>query len=146
MSTTFLSNFMRLALQYTGAERGMACDAELAIVDTLNLEQVDLLSDNFMGIETLRRAYEKGEPIITNNAVMDPAMAPNTNTNFTNLRVIVVIPALPYGGIYVDQPIRRGIISKEIVNRLMMLASYAIENEYTEISEAQLGQLYEQMG
>jgi hypothetical protein len=145
MSASFLSNFMRFALQKTGAERGLACDLELSIVAQVNIEQADIMSEKFTGIETMRRALENGESIITNNAVMDPSLAPVTNTNFSNLRVVVVIPLLNFGAIYLDQSIRRGIIAKEVVQKLTTLGNYALENGHTEISETELGELYQQM-
>lgn len=145
MSASFLSNFMRFSLQATGAERGLACDTDLSIIDQVNLDQADVMSDKFTGMETMRRALEEGKAIITNNAVMDPALAPVTNTNFSNLRVVVVIPLTNCGAIYLDQPIRRGIIAKDIVNKLASLGSYALENGYMELNEADLGALYQQM-
>jgi hypothetical protein len=145
MSGNFLSNFMRFALQTTGAERGLACDLELSIVDQVNIQQADIMSQHFTGLETMRRALEDGESIITNNAVMDPALAPVTNTNFSNLRVVVVIPLLNYGAIYLDQSIRRGIIAKEIVDRLTIVGNTALENNLFEISEAELWELYHQI-
>ena len=145
MSATFLSNFMRIALQKTSAERGLACDLEMGIMDMVNMEQSDVLSTRFTGMDNMRKALATGEAIITNNAVMDPALAPVTNTNFSNLRVVVVIPLADYGAVYVDQPIRRGIIAREIVNRLMLLANYVMENSLIESSTDQLDALYEEI-
>jgi hypothetical protein len=99
MSATFLSNFMWLAQDVTGAERAMVTDGDLAILATVNLEQADLMSTQFNGIEIIRQALDDGEPIITNNAVIDPRRAPVTNTNFSNLRVVVVIPIEELGAV-----------------------------------------------
>jgi hypothetical protein len=145
MSASFISNFMHFSLQATGAERGLACDTELSIVDQANLDQADVMSDKFTGFASMQRALEQGEPIITNNAVMDPAMAPVTNTNFSNLRIVVVIPLINCGAIYLDQPIRRGIIPKPVVNKLFNLGNYLLENNQADISEDGLIELYEQM-
>lgn len=145
MSATFLVNFMRLALQKTGAERAMAADGNLSIVATMNLEQADLLSPQFTGIEVIRQALDEGEPIITNNAVMDPERAPVTNTSFSNLRVVVVIPVEEYGAVYLDQHIRMGVIPKEVVNRLWMVAGQAANNRQTDISLDELEALYRQV-
>lgn len=146
MSATFLSNFMRLAQHETGAERAMAADGDLSILATLNLEQADLMSPQFNGIEVIRQALDDGEPIITNNAVIDPRRAPVTNTNFSNLRVVVVIPVEEYGAIYLDQHIRRGVIPKELVNRLWLLAGHVVDSGEMERSLDELQALYQQIG
>ncbi|MBI5670677.1 MAG: hypothetical protein HZC41_22010 [Chloroflexi bacterium] len=146
MSATFLANFMRLAQRETGAERAMAADGDLSIVATLNLEQADLMSPQFNGIEVIRLALDNGEPIITNNAVIDPRRAPVTNTNFSNLRVVVVIPVEEYGAIYLDQHIRRGVIPKELVNRLWLLAGRVVDSGEMEQSLDELQALYQQIG
>ncbi|NWG16321.1 MAG: hypothetical protein HXY41_06765 [Chloroflexi bacterium] len=144
MNATFLSNFMRLALQKTGADRAMATDGNLSIVATINLEQADLLSSQFAGIEAIRQALDEGEPIITNNAVMDPTRAPVTNTNFSNLRVVVVIPVEEYGAVYLDQHIRKGVIPKEVVNRLWMVAGWVVNKQQMDIGPDELEAVYEQ--
>lgn len=135
---------MRLALQKTGAERALAAADDLSIVATQNLEQADLMSSQFTGIEVIRRALDNGEPIITNNAVMDPNLAPVTNTNFSNLRVVVVIPVEEYGAIYLDQHIRRGVIPRDVVLRLWTLAIQLVDSGQMDISEADLDALYQQ--
>jgi hypothetical protein len=146
MSANFLSNFMRVALQTTGAERGLAVDTRLSIIDMYEIDQAEILSDDFQGLQILRHALDTGQPVITNNAVVDPALAPVTNTNFSNLRVIVVIPVIGHGGVYLDQSIRLGIIPKETVERLMGLANHAIQHDQMNSTEAQLSDLYQRMG
>lgn len=146
MSATFLANLMRLAQSETGAERAMAADGDLSILATLNLEQADLMSVQFNGIEIIRQALDDGQPIITNNAVIDPRHAPVTNTNFSNLRVVVVIPVEEYGAIYLDQHIRRGVIPKELVNRLWRLAGHVVDSGAMECSLEELQALYEKIG
>jgi hypothetical protein len=146
MSTTFLSNFMRLARDITGAERAMATDGDLSILATVNLEQADVMSPQFNGIEIIRQALDDGEPIITNNAVIDPRRAPVTNTNFSNLRVVVVIPVEEYGAVYLDQHIRRGVIPKDVVDRLWLLAERVADSGKMERTEDELHTLYQQMG
>jgi hypothetical protein len=145
MSETFLSNFMHVALDITGAERALVVDPDLTIVDMANLDQSDVLSDNFIGIDVIRRALQSGESIVTNNAVPDVSHAPNTNTNFSNLRLIVVIPAGGYGAVYLDQLMRRGVIPKDRVNRLMVLGEQIAESGELEISADEMGERYQQM-
>lgn len=145
MSGNFLSNFMRVALEKTGAERALAADAHLAIVDMLNFEQADVLDEDFIGLDIMRQALESGEPIISNNAVQRVIDAPNTNTSFTNLRLIVVIPVAPVGVVYLDQHIRRGIIPKEIIERLAAFGSQAVQNNQMDRGEDELHALYDQL-
>jgi hypothetical protein len=146
MSNTLLSNFMRLALQKTRAERALAADNELAIIDMVNLEQADIMNETFLGIETIRQALDSGEPIITNNAVTSVTNAPLTNTNFSNLRVVVVIPVADYGAIYLDQPIRSGIIPKDTIDRLMAVGQHIAEDGRVDLNETELSELYQQIG
>ena len=145
MSETFLSNFMHIALDITGAERAMAVDPDLTIVDMINLDQSDVLDDNFIGIDVIQRALQSGESIVTNNAVSDVSNAPNTNTNFSNLRLVVVIPAGGYGAVYLDQLMRKGVIPKDRVNRLMVLGEQIAESGELEISADEMGERYQQM-
>jgi hypothetical protein len=136
---------MRLALEKTGAERALVTDNELAIVDMVNLEQADIMSETFTGIEIMRQALETGEAIITNNAVSSVSNAPLTNTSFSNLRVVVVIPIAEVGAVYLDQPIRSGIIPKETIDRLVAVGLFIADDE-NERSETELSQLYQQVG
>lgn len=145
MSENFLSNFMHVALAITGAERALAVDPDLTIIDMVNLAQSDVLADNFIGIDVIRHALESGEAIVTNNAVSDVAHAPNTNTNFSNLRLVVVIPAGGYGAVYLDQLMRKGVIAKDSVNRLMVLGEQLAQNGELEISADEMGERYQQM-
>jgi len=145
MSETFLSNFMHVALDITGAERALAVDPDLTIVDMVNLEQADVLADNFIGIDVIQRALQSGESIVTNNAVSDASHAPNTNTNFSNLRLVVVIPVGGHGAVYLDQLMRKGVIPKDRVNRLMELGEQIAESGELEISADEMGERYQQM-
>lgn len=145
MSNTFLSNFMRFALQKTGAERALAADSDLAIIDMINLDQADIMDDTFFGIETIRQALDSGEAIVTNNAVTNVSNAPLTNTNFSNLRVVVVIPIADYGAIYLDQSIRNGVIPKETIDRLVAVSDYYADSDELEASEEELSEVYHQM-
>jgi len=145
MSETFLSNFMHVALHITGAERALVVDHDLTIIDMVNLEQSDVLADNFIGIDVIRRALDSGEAIVTNNAVSDISNAPNTNTNFSNLRLVVAIPAGGVGAVYLDQPMRLGVIPKDKINRLMALGEHLAQNGQLEISANEMGDLYQQI-
>jgi hypothetical protein len=145
MSETFLSNFMHVTFQITGAERALVVDRDLKIIDMLNLEQSDVLADNFIGIDVIQRSLNTGESIVTNNAVADMSSAPNTNTNFSNLRLIVVIPAAGNGAVYLDQLMRKGVIPKDMVNRLMALGEHIAQSGQLEISADEMANLYQQI-
>jgi hypothetical protein len=145
MSETFLSNFMHVALRITGAERALVVDDDLTIIDMVNLDQSDVLADNFIGVDVVRKALESGEPIVTNNAVSDISNAPNTNTNFSNLRLIVVIPVAGYGAVYLDQLMRLGVIPKDTINRLMELGEQIAQSQQLEISADEMDERYQQL-
>lgn len=143
MSDTLLTNLMRVAVQNASADRGMACDNALAIIATVNLEQSEALSEKLT--ELVTRALASGKPYIGNNAVRDVVAAPRTNTSFDNLRGIVVIPVPGKGAIYLDRPIRKGLIPQNIVNALFKIASQAQEAGQPEPTEAYLQSLYQQI-
>ena len=145
MSETFLSNFMHAALRITGAERALVVDNDLSIVDMVNLDQSDVLTEDFIGVDVVRQVLESGEPVVTNNAVSDASNAPNTNTNFSNLRLIVVIPAAGYGAVYLDQLMRLGVIPKDKINRLMELGEQIAQSQQLEISADEMDERYQQM-
>jgi hypothetical protein len=144
MSETFLSNFMHVTLHVTGAERALVVDHDLTIIDMMNLEQADILADNFIGIDVIQRALDANESIVTNNAVSDISNAPNTNTNFSNLRLIVVIPVAGVGAVYLDQPMRQGVIPKDKINRLSALGEHLAQSGQLEITADEMGDLYQQ--
>ncbi len=145
-STTLLTNFMRLAVQKSGAERALALDAELAIVASYQIDQVGLLDNHFVGIEAARQALESSEVVITNNVSKDAAAALTTNTTFRDLRFIVVIPVGELGAIYLDQSMRLGAIPRAAVLNLSGLAAVIASQHDTAISEDQIEALYEALG
>ncbi len=143
MNTTLLASLMQIAIQQTGADRAMVCDTHLAIIGSVNLEQSDILSEHLTDV--VQRAITAGQPVITNNAVRDAANAPHTKTNFDNLRGVVVIPVVGIGALYLDRPLKQGIISKDTVNRLMKVAEQAAKAGQTETTVDSLGLLYKQL-
>ena len=141
-NTSLLASLMQIAIQQTGADRAMVCDTHLAVVGSVNLEQADILSERLN--EVLQKAITTGQPVITNNAVKDAANAPLTKTNFDNLRGIVVIPVVGVGALYLDRPLKQGIIAKNTVLRLMKVAEQAAKDGQTETTADKLGELYQQ--
>ena len=141
-NTSLLASFMQIAIQQTGADRAMVCDTHLAVVGSVNLEQTDILSERLT--EVVQKAITSGQPVITNNAVKDAANAPLTKTNFDNLRGIVVIPVMGVGALYLDRPLKQGIIAKNTVLRLMKVGEQAAKDGQTETTADKLGELYQQ--
>jgi hypothetical protein len=141
-NTSLLASFMQIAIQQTGADRAMVCDTHLSIVGSVNLEQADILSERLTDV--VQKALATGQPVITNNAVRDAADAPHTKTNFDNLRGVVVIPVVGVGALYLDRPLKQGIIAKTTVNRLMKVAEQAAKANPTETTADKLGELYQQ--
>ncbi len=142
MNTSLLTSLMQIAIQQTGADRAMVCDTHLAIVGSVNLDQAEILSEHLTDV--VQKAITSGQPVITNNAVRDVASAPLTKTNFDNLRGVVVIPVVGIGALYLDRPLKQGIIAKSTVNRLMKVAEQAAKEDQTETTADKLGELYQQ--
>jgi hypothetical protein len=141
-NTSLLTGLMQIAIQQTGADRAMICDTHLAVIGSVNLEQADILSEHLA--EVVQKAITTGQPVITNNAIKDAANAPQTKTNFDKLRGIVVIPVAGIGALYLDKPLKQGIIAKTTVNRLMKVAEQAAKGDLTETTADKLGELYQQ--
>jgi hypothetical protein len=145
-TTTLLTNFMRLCVQKTGAERALALDTDLAIVASHQLDQGNLLDSNFVGIEAARQALDTSEVVITNNVSKDTATAPTTNTTFRDLRFIVVIPVGELGAIYLDQSMRLGAIPRAAVLNLSGLATVIASQHESSMSQDQIEAMYEALG
>jgi len=145
MSDTFVSNFMRAAVYVTGMERALAVNTELDILDSVNLREEDIQSERFTGVEAIQRAFNSEQYVITNNLKLDPAEAPTTNTNFSDLRVVVALPLAGHGAIYLDQPLRNGMVPRENVEKLMALAGHVIQQNKIELDASELVAIYERM-
>lgn len=145
MSDSFLTRFFHVAQKVTEADRGLAVNSALEVLDKVNVDEKTLADQAFMDFSQtwLRRAIEGGETIITNNIITDPSQAPTTNTNFANLRVVVCIPMSEHGAVYLDQHIRNGIIPREVIDRLSKVAGKLLENPQPDITEAEIMAVYE---
>ena len=145
MSNTFIENFMLAAQKVSHAERCLVVDPQLQLLNTLNVSDKELQSAEFnnLAMECLRQAWESGEALITNNVIPDPSDAPTTNTNFANLRVIVALPIVGHGAIYMDQHIRNGIIPKQMVDQLMRLAEILMQKHQEALSVSEMVQQYQ---
>jgi len=145
MSDSFVSNFMRAAVYITGMERALAVNMDMEILDSMDLQQADIESERFTGVEAIQKAFASGRYEITNNLKIDPAKAPTTNTNFSDLRVVIVLPLMGHGAVYLDRPLRGGMIPKEVIEKLMALAEYVVQQEQTEANASDLAAMYEQL-
>jgi hypothetical protein len=143
MSTTLLTNLMQIAIEQTKADRAMICDTQLAVLGSVKLDQNDILSEHLT--EVVQKAITTGQPVITNNAVREGANAPHTKTSFDNLRGVVVIPVAGLGALYLDRPLKQGIIAKGTVDRLLKVAELAAKEGQPEATTAHLDELYKQV-
>jgi len=147
MNEQFLQNLLQMAKQVTEAERGMAVNQNLDVLNAINLEQSMMQSNEFSEFANicLRQAIDTGEAVITNNIITDPSQAPTTNTNFADLRVIIALPVIESGAVYLDKPIRDGVIPKKTTEKLMKLISHVLENGYENSNNAELVEIFEQL-
>jgi hypothetical protein len=143
MSESLVPTFMRVALQATHTQRALAVNTELTILDSVNLQQEEIEAEQFTGVDAIQKAFDTGQPVITNNIRISPDQAPTTNISFPDLRIVIAIPIMGYGAIYLDQPIRNGMVPKETIQKLMALGQQIIESGNQELSEADMIGLYE---
>jgi hypothetical protein len=147
MSENFLTTFMQVAQTITQAERGLVVDTQLNVVETFNLTQAEIETEAFAQVAqpNLQQALENGEVIITNNLIGDASQAPTTNTSFTNLRAVIVLPIPSYGALYLDRPIRSGMISRAVIDKLEQVAVTLVENNQENSNAAQMQTMYESL-
>jgi hypothetical protein len=144
MTETFVTKFLQVAREVTAADRGMAVDMNLKIQAVINLDEATLKAPRFSNLAevTLRQALDENAPILTNNIVTTPEEAPRTNTTFSDLRVVVAIPVPEMGAVYLDQPIRHGMIPREVMERLSAMVQQVIAEGQTDLSKDELIALY----
>ncbi len=142
-ATHFLTTFLAFALQASTAERGMAVDGDMTVVGLENLTQAEIDAPAFTGFENIRQAYERNErPHISNNQILDPQSAPKTNTNFANLRLVVVFPFDDLGAVYIDQHVSTGAPEKNQIERLMATAYEVIGSGELNVTLDDLNTIY----
>lgn len=145
MSEVFLSTFMNFAQEATDAERGLALDLDLNILDRSQVEETLLNKDSFVDLikTTAQKAIDSDDIIITNNMITDPSKAPTTNVHLHTLRMVVAIPLRGYGVIYLDQRLRQGVFERATIERLLEFGRYLIESDKTDISVNEYEGLFE---
>jgi hypothetical protein len=147
MSNSFLARLLSVAQKVTQAERGFAVNNALEVLEKFNVDDTTLKDQTFREFSHtwLKRALDDGKTIITNNIITDPAQAPNTNTNFSNLRVVVCIPVQTHGAIYLDQHIRNGIIPRDVIDRLSDLVYNIHKHREEDLTEENMLAMFEKM-
>lgn len=145
MSDSILSIVMRVAKEITDAERGMSVTTDLTVVDIENITTDMVQDESFQAValKSLSKAIETNESVLTNNIITDPAQAPVTNTNFTDLRVIVAIPIQGQGAIYLDQHIRDGMFQRDTIDRLNRMVTEIIERDDLSLDADQIREIYD---
>ena len=107
----------------------MAVDHEGGVIALQNLTEADIASESFTGFKNIAQvAPGSTSPFITNNMVLDANMASATNTNFANLRLVIVFPLSNIGSVYIDQHVRQGVVTPQMADRLMRTALTLIED------------------
>ena len=131
MSTSFLKEWMMMAQRVSGAACACAATADLRICAMSGLDETALKSTSFTNFvtETLSSALQQGQPIFTNNLIRDADEAPTTNTHLSEMRFVVAIPLADLGAIYLDQPVRVGVISRQMVQKLHAFGLRALADE-----------------
>lgn len=144
MTEPFAATFLHLALAVTQAERGMAVTPDRQIVTLINLTDETVNADDFTGFDNIARAQELAEsPHLTNNLILDPEAAPNTNTNFANLRIVAILLLGDAGAVYLDQPVRQGVFPQAVLQRLADVSSHVLQSGNLAITADQLKALFE---
>lgn len=147
MNESFLARLLRVAQKVTQAERGFAVNTTLDVLERFNVDETTLEDKVFRDFAHtwLERAVNDGKTIITNNIITDPTQAPNTNTNFANLRVVVCIPVRTHGALYLDQHIRNGIIPRDVIERFSDMVYNIQKNRQEDLSEEHMLAVFEKM-
>lgn len=147
MSDSILSVVMRVAKQITNAERGMSVTSDLTVIDIEDLP-IEIMEDEAfqeVALKALSQAIDSKQSVLTNNIITDPAQAPVTNTNFTDLRVIVAIPVDGEGAVYLDQHIRNGMFQRDTIEKLNRMVATAVDDGDLSVNDDQLRQIYDNL-
>ena len=145
MSSEFLKNYLQFAHANTNTERGLAIDSDMVVCSMIGLTKEHIADDDFNELATqiMYKALQEQTSVISNNIITDPGDAPVTNTNFRDLRIVVAFPVGDHGVVYLDQLLRRGVITSTKLNRLMAFAKHCIDNGQLDATADELATLYE---
>lgn len=148
MSNAYLANFLEMAKRIVKAERGLAVDGDAVIIVTSNLDEAELKSGDMMVLidQIVTDALADNESILGNNIIRDPAKAPNTNTAFRNLRLVVAIPVGGgLGAIYMDRQVRDGVMQREDIEKIQRLGQYLVEQNLLDLSPDEMYSRFQNM-
>lgn len=129
MVNAILTRLLRFAVAETRADRIYAFDSTGQLVDYAQLDSPSSEPPQITSLMAglIADAIQKNELVLSNNTFIDPTQAPNTNTSIQNLRIYVVIPVKNFGVLFLDQPIRSGIVPRPIIDRLQSIGQRAGE-------------------
>ncbi|QPC84665.1 hypothetical protein G4Y79_09890 [Phototrophicus methaneseepsis] len=147
MNNAHLANFLQLAKRVTQAERGLVVDGSETVVAMVGLDEDTLQTGNLQTLirQTVRDALDENRAILSNNIIRDPSEAPDTNTAFRNLRLMVGIPVGHGGVVYLDKQVRNGVILRKDIEQLQRFGQYLIEHELTGMDADAMYEHYQQM-
>lgn len=140
----FLESFMTFARAVTHADRSMVVDETLTAVASHNLNAEALTAANFqqLAADVLAEALRSGQPIITNNMVTNPLDAPTTNVSFNDLRIVVAIPLITHGAVYLDRSVKQGVFTRDQVDQLMQFGLQLIQGGHTNLTADEMQQQF----
>ncbi len=154
--TKTLSLVMESLINLTGAERGclMLVDEEgnLEIRAAQNFQEDVETFDRELSHTVVREAVERGQPVLTTNAQLDPRFSDQESVIGYQLRSIVCVPMhvreRVTGALYLDNRMRDNVFSQEdlpILTAFASQAAVAIENArlYTLTDQALTARLEE---
>jgi signal transduction histidine kinase len=147
---TVLDQVMDGVIKLTGAERGFLMlrddDGNLRVEAARNLDQQTLSSSDFGYSQTITNmVLDRGEAVVTTNAVEDPRFKDQQSIMSQALRSIMAVPLRARGRVigiaYVENRVIAGLFNEDDLNTLEALAgqaSIAIDNAllFSETDEA----------
>lgn len=147
MSVTFLTNLLHIAREVTESDRGFSVDTDLKVHEHINISEETITTELLKGVarDQLSQAMFTNKTLITNNIITDITEAPNTNTNFSNLRIVVVLPVEKVGAVYIDQSVRSGIIKRDIVERLEKMIKHFLAGTLDDVSLEEMRSVFKQI-
>jgi len=142
---SFISHFLHFAKDITQSERGLAYDTQFSVVGHADIDDLVLKSAKFNDLaqQVIREAQDKNEAIITNNVIIDPTKAPTTNISFSDLRMVVAIPLVGVGVVYLDRLIKVGVIPREQIEKIKAFGDSLLSTPYETLSLDELKTQFE---
>lgn len=120
MATVNWQLFLNQLIGSVWSGRGVVVNPHLQPLAIENFDAEKFNDPSFVATLHLEKAIQTGKIEIGNDAILS-AQAPNTNTNMSDIRGVVIIPIEGHGALYLDQPIRVGIIPRFTVDKIAQL-------------------------